>query len=171
MSERYKRKPNTVCIICGTSVYRRPVQLEASQGRAFCGQACYGVSNRKEKPCIVCGALILAGLHKKTCSRACANIHRTGIRYKLGRPRDKVVAERGMKIRLLEQRGGCCERCGYSKKEILHLHHKDRNRSNNDLSNLELICPNCHYEEHHLEKSWLRADVGEDGGLRRMVSH
>ena len=63
-----------------------------------------------------------------------------------------------MKIRLLEDRGGICERCGYSKKEVLHLHHKDRNRNNNDPSNLELICPNCHYEEHHLEKSWLKGN-------------
>ena len=158
MAERYKRNPNTECCICKSPIYRRPVQLNTSKGRAFCSQACYGLSNRKETPCVVCGTAILASAHKKTCSRACSNKHRTGIRYKIGRPRDKVVAERAMKIRLLEQRGGACERCGYSKKEILHVHHKDRNRHNNSLSNLELICPNCHYEEHHLEKSWLKGN-------------
>jgi len=62
------------------------------------------------------------------------------------------------KMQLLELRGGVCERCGYSKREILHVHHKDRNRNNNDLKNLELICPNCHYEEHYLEKSWLKGN-------------
>lgn len=159
MTERYKRNPNTKCVVCGTPVYRRPVELQRSNGNAFCSQDCYGISNRNETPCIVCSAPILASLHKKTCSRACANEHRTGIHYKIGRPRDKVVAERAMKIRLLELRGGVCERCGYSKKEILHVHHKDRNRNNNDLANLELICPNCHYEEHHLEKSWLNGSV------------
>jgi hypothetical protein len=87
----------------------------------------------------------LASLHKKTCTRNCANAHRTGIKYKLGRPlKDKVKAQRKK-----------CERCEYDKYEILQIHHKDRNRNNNDLSNLQLICPNCHYEEHLLEKSWL----------------
>lgn len=108
-------------------------------------------------PCSVCKKPILAGLNKKTCSRSCANTHRLGIKYKLGRPRkDKVASERALKIRLLENRGIVCERCGYNKKEILHVHHKDRNRNNNDLENLELICPNCHYEEHYLGKSWLK---------------
>ena len=37
--------------------------------------------------------------------------------------------------------------------------HKERNRENNNLNNLELICPNCHYEEHLLEKSWLKEIV------------
>lgn len=27
----------------------------------------------------------------------------------------------------------------------LELHHKDGNKNNNNLSNLELRCPNCHY--------------------------
>jgi predicted nucleic acid-binding Zn ribbon protein len=117
---------------------------------------CYGISCRKERPCIVCGKPILAGLNKKTCSRSCANIHRLGIKYKQNRPRDKVKSYQRLKIRLLQKRGKVCERCGYEIFEILQLHHKDRNRLNNGFENLELICPNCHFEEHFLEKSWLR---------------
>lgn len=154
--EEYKRKPNVKCKICQTMVYRRPSILKINNGRAFCSQKCYGFSNRVETPCVMCGAPIPAGAHKINCSRACANKYRTGIRYKLGRPRDKVAEQRALKIRLFEQRGAKCERCGYAKQEILHVHHKDRNRANNELNNLELICPNCHYEEHYLEKSWLR---------------
>jgi hypothetical protein len=59
-------------------------------------------------------------------------------------------------LRLLEERGNSCARCAYNKYEILQVHHKDRDRNNNKLDNLELICPNCHYEEHLLEKSWLK---------------
>ena len=56
-----------------------------------------------------------------------------------------------------------CERCGYGANEkAIIIHHKDRNRNNNKLSNLELICPNCHYEEHFLRKSWLNK------GLRKI---
>lgn len=120
---------------------------------------CYGVSQRKEKPCVVCGKMIMSKFNKKTCSRICSNKYRTGIKYKIGRPRDKARTFRVIKIRLLEERGNNCARCTYNKYEILQVHHKDRNRNNNKLDNLELICPNCHYEEHLLEKSWLRKSI------------
>jgi len=106
---------------------------------------------------LVCGKLILAGLNKKTCSRSCANKHREGIKYKLGRPsKDKVKTQGLLKIKLLRIRGNKCERCGFGKYQILEIHHKDKNRNNNNLDNLEIICPNCHSEDHYLEKSWLR---------------
>jgi hypothetical protein len=161
--ELHKRNPNTECAICAKPVYRRPIELETSKGKAYCSMKCYGLSCRRETPCVVCSKPILANLHKKTCSRSCANIHRAGIKYKVGRPRDKVHTLRALKLRLLEKRGINCERCGYNKSEILQVHHRDRNRKNNDLSNLELVCPNCHYEEHFLEKSWLTSMLKNKG--------
>lgn len=155
MPELYTRKPNTKCVICGKVLYRRPCALEKSGGRAFCGQLCYGFACRKGKPCIICGKSILASLHRKTCSRSCSNKNRVGVKYKVNRPHDKVKYQRGLKIRLLRARGKNCERCGYAKFEILQVHHKNRDRDNNNLENLELICPNCHCEEHYSEKSWL----------------
>lgn len=164
MSERYIRTPNVKCKICGKGVYRRPIELQISKGNAFCNQRCYGLSTRKENPCAVCKKPILASKHAQTCSRACANTYRAGIKYKLGRPlKDKVQNQRALKIRLIKERGVRCERCGYAKLEILHVHHKDRNRKNNELENLELICPNCHYEEHYLEKSWLGGSLAAEG--------
>lgn len=42
-----------------------------------------------------------------------------------------------------------CERCGFDRdKAILGVHHKDRDRHNNELTNLEVLCPNCHSMEH-----------------------
>lgn len=157
MPEKYKRNPNINCVVCNKPIYRRPSEIESNRGQVFCSVNCHGLSCRKETPCVVCRKPILAGLHKKTCSRACANIYRTGIKYKLGAPkRDKVKSQQALKLRLLEQRGKVCSRCNYNKFEILQVHHKDRDRSNNSLNNLELICPNCHCEEHFLKKSWLR---------------
>lgn len=155
MTEKYIRKPNTACLICKKQIYKRPGEIERNNGRVFCSTTCYGISCRNEKPCIICSKPILSSANKKTCSRACANKHRKGIKYKLNRPRDKVKSYQALKVRLLKARGEVCERCGYDKYEILHVHHKDKDRFNNNLSNLELICPNCHYEEHYLEKSWL----------------
>ena len=38
-----------------------------------------------------------------------------------------------------------CAICGYDEyKEILEVHHIDENRTNNELSNLIILCPNCH---------------------------
>jgi hypothetical protein len=151
----YKRKPNIKCIVCGTPIYRRPVEIKRAKGKAFCNVRCYGIFCRKENPCIVCKKPILAGLHKKTCSRGCANVHRTGIQYNINRPKDKVKSQQALKIRLLRARGRKCERCSYDTYQILEIHHKNRNRKDNSLDNLALICPNCHAEEHLLKKSWL----------------
>jgi hypothetical protein len=42
-----------------------------------------------------------------------------------------------------------CNRCNYNKyKKILQVHHIDHNHKNNKLSNLEILCPNCHAIEH-----------------------
>lgn len=162
MSELHKRNPNIGCLICKKQIYRRPSQIEATRKKVFCSLNCYGVSSRKEKPCLVCGKLILAGLNKKTCSRSCANKSREGVRYKIGRPRDKAILFRALKLKLLEKRGESCERCSYNKYEILQIHHKDRNRKNNRFENLELICPNCHYEEHFFKKSWMKSKIEKE---------
>ncbi len=151
----YKRHPNTKCIVCGRSIYRRPAEIEKNQNRVFCSQTCYGISNRKETPCIVCGTHILSGANKKTCSRSCANKNRIGVQYKINSPRDKAKSQQALKIRLLDDRRRKCERCKYSKYQILEVHHKNRNREDNRLENLALMCPNCNAEEHLLEKSRL----------------
>ena len=151
MVEQYKRTPNRGCNICGKLVYRRPSEIEKTKGHVFCSAKCYGISCRKETPCVVCGKLMLSGLNKKTCSRSCSNKHRIGIQYLINRPKDKVTTLRRIKIRLLKLRGEKCERCNYNKGEVLQVHHKNRNKNDNGLNNLELICPNCHYEEHYLK--------------------
>lgn len=158
MNKNYPRKPNTTCSRCSESIYRRPSEIKV--GPVFCTSKCFGAAIRKEIPCLVCKDPILARLNKKTCSRACANKHRTGVIYKTGRPKDKVRASRLIKLSLIAERGSVCERCNYSKTEILHIHHRDRNPENNNPSNLEVICPNCHYEEHYLEKSWFGDTLG-----------
>ena len=156
MTNIYKRNPNTICFVCKKSIYKRPSQIKSNKGLVFCSLGCYGISCRKEIPCLVCGKLILKGFNKKTCSRICANKYRVGIKYKIGNPNNKVFKFRILKLKLIKERGKKCERCGYDKYEILHVHHKNRDRNHSDLKDLELICPNCHYEKHYLEKSWLK---------------
>jgi len=40
-----------------------------------------------------------------------------------------------------------CNKCGFTK--ALIVHHKNRNRKDNSIENLEILCSNCHYIEHY----------------------
>jgi 5-methylcytosine-specific restriction endonuclease McrA len=37
-----------------------------------------------------------------------------------------------------------CSRCGNKDRRVLTVHHKDGNRKNNKIDNLEWLCRNCH---------------------------
>ena len=58
---------------------------------------------------------------------------------------------------------GHCERC----QEKLDLtnpykwctHHRDHNRMNNDISNLEILCKSCHQIEHKVHKNFSKGIV------------
>ena len=41
-----------------------------------------------------------------------------------------------------------CEGCDEKRKFLLFVHHKDGNRKNSDLKNLEVVCPSCHVIRH-----------------------
>lgn len=45
-----------------------------------------------------------------------------------------------------------CNRCGFDNELAICVHHIDRNRSNNKIENLEVLCANCHAIEHNKEK-------------------
>jgi len=42
-----------------------------------------------------------------------------------------------------------CSICGYNLVKALEVHHRDGNRNNNDIGNLDLLCP-THHKEYHL---------------------
>ena len=143
------RHPNCTCKICGKPIYRRPFEIE--KGPVYCSQACFGKACRTNKHCPVCGKELINARAKTTCGRACANRKRAGIRYTGEARKDKVKATSALKLRLVQQRGGICERCGYANTRILVVHHKIQrcDGGSDDLDNLELICPNCHAEIHY----------------------
>lgn len=54
----------------------------------------------------------------------------------------EALFERGIKEKSCE----CCGQSVWMNNPIpLEVHHKDGNKYNNELSNLEILCPNCHY--------------------------
>lgn len=54
----------------------------------------------------------------------------------------------GLKKHLIELRGHQCENCKnflwFEHPITLEVHHKDGDKTNNSLDNLQLLCPNCH---------------------------
>ena len=46
-----------------------------------------------------------------------------------------------------------CNRCPIDNYKILIVHHKDKNRGNNKLNNLEILCLNCHTLEHNFNNA------------------
>jgi len=59
---------------------------------------------------------------------------------------------RNKNIYLWNRENNTCERCNNTKKRI-EVHHKDGNPYNNELSNLEVLCVQCHNDEHKKRRS------------------
>lgn len=116
-----------ICPICGVKFDRNKSQVKRSRsGIQFCGRKCKDIGQRIES-----GIVAIQPPHYKSSSQF-------GASY-------RVFAFRHYPH--------VCNRCGYDKYEdVLEVHHKDRNRSNNSVDNLEILCPTCHCEEHFLNK-------------------
>lgn len=140
------RKPNSSCFVCGKRIYRRPTQLKS--GKVYCSSVCHGIDQRVTKQCPVCGKTYWGA--KRTCSRTCANKGRMGIRYLGENKRNNYVQGWLLKEKLAAQRGGVCETCGHDNYNILQVHHRvpKAEGGTDALSNLMLLCPNCHREIH-----------------------
>jgi len=143
------RNPNTACKICEKEIYRRPIQIE--NGNIFCSRKCKGISDRKIKYCTVCNKEIISKYASKTCSRECSNRSRTNTKYDREQSHNKHKKIFIIKTRLLSERGNYCEYCKYDNVNILQVHHiiERSNGGSNDMSNLLLLCPNCHYTIHY----------------------
>ena len=64
--------------------------------------------------------------------------------------RGKTSTAAWIKWHLINERGEKCERCGWNIRNVhtgnipIELEHIDGDFTNNDIKNLELLCPNCH---------------------------
>ena len=62
-------------------------------------------------------------------------------KYKDNRNSYKLIAFRDLPRK--------CIRCGTEDLRVLEVHHKDKNRLNNKVENLEIVCANCHLIKHN----------------------
>lgn len=85
-----------------------------------------------------------------TCSYSCANTYfRSGSNNPnfTGSLTNRISGRRYRDI-AYKVYGKICSKCGYDNALALEVHHKDRNRENNSIDNLEVLCCNCHAIEH-----------------------
>lgn len=83
---------------------------------------------------------------KNFCSHSCSITYHN--RFRLGdkHPNWKPIANiSNYRIRAIENFGSECQKCHYNQYEaMLDVHHKDGNRKNNNMDNLEVLCLWCH---------------------------
>jgi hypothetical protein len=153
------------CLNCNKEFNAPAREVKRGNGK-FCTQKCSGEYNGKNRPrpeanvkCAWCSQSFYRNSFRQKfsksrlffCTRKCKDEAQCigGIKeimpthYGTGSPentyRRKVFATRPKK----------CERCGFDNHEAaIIVHHKDRNRENDDDHNLEVLCCNCHAIEH-----------------------
>lgn len=151
--------PHVSCETCSKSFYVKPNRLLKGWGR-FCSKACqhHGQRTGMYCSCHVCGKRIYKTLTDQQrsksklffCGKSCQTKWRNSELYTGKNHKNWVNGESSYRQRLLRSKlARNCSKCLTSDQRILAVHHKDKDRSNNDLANLIWLCHNCHYLVHH----------------------
>jgi len=111
--------------------------------------------------CKVCGKEYYRAPSKIKDGSSCCSIKCRGILQRTNQPPSTDIpgVKKWLRTRNMIKE---CEDCGYNEHpEILVVHHRDRDRTNNALFNLAILCPNCHALEHYSEnkKGWTHAST------------
>lgn len=154
--EEYLLNP-TLCNFCSN-----PLTYERKRDK-FCNRSCSAKYNnlgvrrhplKESLPCIYCGEP-LPKQRTKFCSNDCLKANRASqvkeeITKEANAKEKVLVSPRAIRAHLIETLGAKCQRCGWcevnptSGKVPIELEHIDGNSQNNHISNLTLLCPNCH---------------------------
>jgi len=111
---------------------------------AWCKKDFYKKLSSKSKNHSKSGLFFCSRKHKDAASRIGGLDQMQLPHYKNGK-----AAYRANALRTLPNK---CYKCEYKKcTAALDIHHIDENRNNNDISNLKILCSNCH-REHHAEQ-------------------
>jgi hypothetical protein len=87
---------------------------------------------------------------RKFCSHKCEKTYKKNEIFTKIENNDTSLDSRNYKTYLIYKFGEKCMECGWNKKNLfsnkipIELEHIDGNSDNNSLSNLKLLCPNCH---------------------------
>ncbi len=121
------------------------------------------------KTCTIC-ANALQGQQQKYCSNKCKQKdHYHRVKEQTNTYHSQTTRALKRKLKLIEMMGGGCANCGYTANiSALHFHHLDANKKSfklgarilsnrsweailEEAQKCELLCANCHAEEHNPE--------------------
>lgn len=149
------------CKICSKEFYVKPSHLKLGWGK-YCSTFCRSKSqfNGKTVKCFNCGKEIYrseaklkrAKSSKYFCSKSCQTVWRNNYFSEERHANWKYGENAYRNILLRSKREIKCESCRIKDIRVLAVHHKDRNRKNNQLNNLIWLCLNCHFLFHNRGK-------------------
>jgi len=167
-AQMFRTKPDEqrTCKWCGNTFECRP-----SSKVVFCSISCFNKSPYRGAPgvrdmvrkCEHCAKEYRrqpGQTKRRYCSDQCYKAARYGThQYSLHIiPRGKGPTKpQRLNARTMKEAFPYCQRCGWREEPaILHVHHKNRNRRDRMIENLEVLCPNCHFTDHYRAGDWNR---------------
>jgi predicted nucleic acid-binding Zn ribbon protein len=169
-----KSDTTKICVVCEKEFHPK------SGAALVCSEECREIRrlekyfankkglNTRIKYCSKCGEKFVKAGNQKTCDDCLSNRKiGVGTGNYMEKSEDSPSYKHGKYsfssryLAYLGEENWFCERCNLDLRHICKtrehqgqwsVHHKDRNRSHQDFSNLELLCITCHNNEH---KNWL----------------
>lgn len=144
------------CKVCSKSFNAKPSWIKKGDGK-YCSRQCSDKGRRTGKMifCFLCSKetykpkKLFSRSERHFCSKKCSvTWHNAEFsKEKHGNWRHGTFAYR----RILERAGVFprCALCNLTDKDILLVHHIDKDRKNNKLRNLVWLCHNCHHLVHN----------------------
>ncbi|MBI3632980.1 MAG: HNH endonuclease [Candidatus Vogelbacteria bacterium] len=146
------------CLVCKKKIWIKASYIQRGWGK-YCSKRCQAKAQRNGQwlHCDYCEKLIYrtpkdfvrSESKKFFCSVGCHCAWENKNRRSGENAPNWIAGQRVYKNLLI--RAGIkriCGQCRLRDERVLVAHHRDRNRRNNRLDNLEWLCMNCHYLEH-----------------------
>lgn len=139
------------CEYCGNGFGRSlDHHLAGRAVNTSCSPRCSNLlrSEVMDVPCSTCREPVRRNkskAEKAYCSKKCANTTNNKLRSGEDHPMYKGGVST-YRERALEHYGEECTVCGYGVRAVLEVHHRDGDRSHNEIENLDVLCPTHHVE-------------------------
>lgn len=149
-----------VCDGCGKTHAKQKRQLKTTN---YCSSSCAGDARKRsvKMTCDFCKSEYeVSYSHSKSksglhfCSRACKD-QAQHIKHGFSAMHpDHYGTNTNYRFLAFSNHAHKCDVCGWNEiPDVLEVHHKDSNHSNNSLDNLQILCPTCHVVAHYKSKT------------------
>ncbi|MBI4135881.1 HNH endonuclease [Candidatus Uhrbacteria bacterium] len=138
--------------------YIKPSHKKLGEGK-YCSRVCSDIGRKKGKTvhCAKCRKGFYAPPKQLRSSKSKLNFCRREcyLKYQVGKYHPLWKGGESIYLSLMrKKRKQICRKCGIYDPHVLIVHHIDKNRKNNVLSNLVWLCRNCHFLVHKYSETW-----------------